>query len=228
VITGQKALVVNAGIADFFVVFAATPEPGDLSAFVVEADRAGVVVRAPEEMLGARGIPTADVELVGVRVPADQLLGVAGEGRELAEAAMSRGHLGIAAQAVGIAQAAGDYATAYAHDRRQFGRPIESFEGIQLKIGGMAIRCAAARELLYQACAMVDRGDAAAKRYASMAKAFCTDTALLVTGEAVQVLGGYGFIRDYPVERHLRDAKVAQIRLGGNDGRRMAVARSLR
>ncbi|MDQ6818637.1 MAG: acyl-CoA dehydrogenase, partial [Actinomycetota bacterium] len=142
-------------------------------------------------------------------------------------ATLDRSRLGVAAQALGIAQGAIDYAAAYARERKQFGRSINSFQAIQFKLADMETQCAAGRELLYKACAKADRGEADAGKFSAMAKLFCSDVAMKVTVEAVQVLGGYGYVKEYPVERMLRDAKITQIYEGTNEIQRLVIARTL-
>ena len=232
VITGTKNWITNLGVADFYVVFAVTdPDAGHsrgISAFVVEADRPGFSVGKLEHKLGIRGSPTGQPIFEGVRVPRDNLIGEINEGFKVAMATLDRSRLGVAAQALGIAQGATDYAAAYAQERRQFGKPIASFQAIQFKLADMETQCAAARELLYQACAKIDRGDPDVGKYSAMAKLFCSDTAMSVTVEAVQVLGGYGYVKEYPVERMMRDAKITQIYEGTNEIQRLVIARTLR
>jgi alkylation response protein AidB-like acyl-CoA dehydrogenase len=145
----------------------------------------------------------------------------------IAMATLDHSRLGVAAQALGIAQGATDYAAAYARERRQFGRSINSFQAIQFKLADMETQCAAARELLYQACARIDRGDREIGKFSAMAKLFCSDVAMRVTVEAVQVLGGYGYVKEYPVERMMRDAKITQIYEGTNEIQRLVIARTL-
>jgi alkylation response protein AidB-like acyl-CoA dehydrogenase len=231
VIDGTKNWITNLGIADFYVVFAVTdPEAGHsrgITAFVVEADRPGFSVGKLEHKLGIRGSPTGQPIFDGVRVPEENVVGQVNEGFKVAMATLDRSRLGVAAQALGIAQGATDYAAAYAQERKQFGRPIGSFQAIQFKLADMETQCAAARELLYQACAKVDRGDPDIGKYSAMAKLFCSDTAMNVTVEAVQVLGGYGYVKEYPVERMLRDAKITQIYEGTNEIQRLVIARTL-
>jgi alkylation response protein AidB-like acyl-CoA dehydrogenase len=231
VITGTKNWISNLGIADFYVVFAVT-DPGvrhshAITSFVVEADRPGFSVGKLEHKLGIRGSPTGQPIFEGVRVPPENVLGEVGEGFKVAMATLDRSRLGVAAQALGIAQGATDYAAAYARERRQFGRPINSFQAIQFKLADMETQCAAARELLYQACAKIDRGDPDIGKYSAMAKLFCSDVAMNVTVEAVQVLGGYGYVKEYPVERMMRDAKITQIYEGTNEIQRLVIARTL-
>ncbi|MBV9047151.1 MAG: acyl-CoA dehydrogenase family protein, partial [Solirubrobacterales bacterium] len=231
VIDGTKNWITNLGIADFYVVFAVTDSRAGhsrgITAFIVEADRPGFSVGKLEHKLGIRGSPTGQPVFDGVRVPETNVVGDVGGGFKVAMATLDRSRLGVAAQALGIAQGATDYAAAYARERRQFGKPINSFQGIQFKLADMETQCAAARELLYQACARVDRGDPEIGKYSAMAKLFCSDTAMGVTVEAVQVLGGYGYVREYPVERMLRDAKITQIYEGTNEIQRLVIARTL-
>jgi alkylation response protein AidB-like acyl-CoA dehydrogenase len=231
VIDGTKNWITNLGIADFYVVFAVTdPDAGHstgISCFVVEADRPGFSVGKLEHKLGIRGSPTGQPVFEGVRVPAENLIGTEGEGFKVAMATLDRSRLGVAAQALGIAQGATDYAADYAKERRQFGKPIASFQAIQFKLADMETQCAAGRELLYKACAKVDRGEPDVGKYSAMAKLFCSDAAMRITVEAVQVLGGYGYVKEYPVERYLRDAKITQIYEGTNEIQRLVVARTM-
>jgi alkylation response protein AidB-like acyl-CoA dehydrogenase len=232
VIDGSKNWITNLGIADFYVVFAVTdPQTGHsrgITAFVVEADRSGFSVGKLEHKLGIRGSPTGQPIFEGVRVPHANVIGEVNRGFKVAMATLDRSRLGVASQALGIAQGATDYAAAYARERRQFGEPINSFQAIQFKLADMETQCAAGRELLYQACAKVDRGDADVGKYSAMAKLFCSDVAMKVTVEAVQVLGGYGYVKEYPVERMMRDAKITQIYEGTNEIQRLVIARTLR
>jgi alkylation response protein AidB-like acyl-CoA dehydrogenase len=231
VIDGTKNWITNLGIADFYIVFCVTdPDAGHshgISAFIVEADRPGFSVGKLEHKMGIRGSPTGQPIFDGVRIPAENLLGSENDGFGIAMATLDRSRLGVAAQAVGIAQGATDYAAAYASERRQFGKPIAAFQGIQFKLAEMETRTAAARELLYRACAKVDIQDPDMGKYSSMAKLFASDTAMWVTTEAVQVLGGYGYVSEYPVERMMRDAKITQIYEGTNQIQRVVIARSL-
>jgi alkylation response protein AidB-like acyl-CoA dehydrogenase len=232
VINGTKNWITNLGVADFYVVFARTdPAAGrsrGISAFVVEADRPGFSVGKLEHKLGIKGSPTGQPIFEDVRVPAENLIGEEGRGMHVALGTLDHSRLGVAAQAVGIAQGATDHAAAYARERRQFGQAIADFQGIQFKLADMETRTAAARELLYRACAKIDRGEADAGKYSAMAKLFASDTAMAVAVEAVQVLGGYGYVTEYPVERYLRDAKITQIYEGTNEIQRLVIARSLR
>jgi alkylation response protein AidB-like acyl-CoA dehydrogenase len=231
VINGTKNWITNLGIADFYVVFAVTDrEAGHshgITAFVVEADRPGFSVGKLEHKLGIRGSPTGQPIFEDVRVPAENLIGTEGEGFKVAMGTLDHSRLGVAAQGLGIAQGATDYAAAYAQERRQFGKPIASFQGIAFKLADMETQCAAARELLYKACAKVDRGEPDMGKYSAMAKLFCSDTAMAVTVEAVQVLGGYGYVNEYPVERFMRDAKITQIYEGTNEIQRLVISRAM-
>jgi alkylation response protein AidB-like acyl-CoA dehydrogenase len=228
VLTGAKNWISQAGVADVYVVFAVTDAHArGITAFLVEADREGFGVGSLEHKLGIKGSPTATLSFDDVRLPGDSVIGAEGRGFHLAMATLDRSRLGIAAQALGIAQGATDHAIAYARERRQFGRPIAEFQGMQFKLADMETRTAAARELLYGAAARADRGDPALGKYSAMAKLFCSDTAMDVTVEAVQVLGGYGYVSDYPVERMMRDAKITQIYEGTNEIQRLVIARAL-
>jgi alkylation response protein AidB-like acyl-CoA dehydrogenase len=228
IIDGSKTWISNAGIADFYVVFATTDrEAGRSTAFVVERDRPGFSIAGYEDKLGIHGSPTGTPVFDSVRVPDENRIGAADKGLTVALATLERTRLGAAAQAVGIAQGATDYAAAYARERVAFGRPIAEHQGIQFKLADMHTRTAAARELLYKACCLAERGATDAAMYSSMSKLFAADTAMAVTVEAVQVLGGYGYVRDYPVERMMRDAKITQIYEGTNEIQRLIIAGKL-
>jgi alkylation response protein AidB-like acyl-CoA dehydrogenase len=228
VINGAKNWITNAGIADYYVVFAKTDrERNRVSAFLVEADRPGFSIAGLEHKLGIKGSPTGSPVLEDVRVPAGNLIGPEGKGMTVALTTLERTRLGAAAQAVGIAQGATDHANAYAKERIAFGKPINQLQGIQFKLADMETGTAAARELLYKACAMVDRGAPGVGKHTSMAKLFASDNAMRVTVEAVQVLGGYGYVNDYPVERMMRDAKITQIYEGTNEIQRVVIARAM-
>ena len=228
VINGTKNWITNAGVADFYVVFALTDrENRRFTAFVVEADRPGFSIGRLEHKMGIKGSPTGSPVLEDVRVPAANVIGEVGRGMRVALGTLERTRLGAAAQAVGIAQGATDYAARYAKERVAFGRPIAELQAIQFKLADMETRTAAARELLYKACALADRDDPQLGKFSSMAKLFASDTAMAVTVEAVQVLGGYGYVSEYPVERMMRDAKITQIYEGTNEIQRLIVARTL-
>jgi alkylation response protein AidB-like acyl-CoA dehydrogenase len=232
VIDGAKNWITNAGVADDYVVFAVTdrdaPGARGISAFLVEGDRPGFSISGLEHKLGMRGSPTGQPVLDGVRVPAANLVGAEGDGFKIAMRTLDHSRLGIAAQALGIAQGATDYAAAYARERIAFGRPINELQGIQFKLADMETGCAAARELLYRAAAKAERHERDLGKYSAMAKLFCSDVAMDVTVEAVQVLGGYGYVTEYPVERMMRDAKLTQIYEGTNEIQRVVIARTLR
>jgi alkylation response protein AidB-like acyl-CoA dehydrogenase len=228
VINGTKSWITNAGVADFYVVFAVTDrENRRVTAFVVEKDLPGFSVPKYEHKLGIHGSPTGQPVFDDVRVPAANVIGEVGRGMSVALGTLERTRLGAAAQAVGIAQGAVDYAVQYAKERTAFGKPIIELQGLQFKLADMQTRTAAARELLYKACAKMDRGEADKAMYSSMAKLFASDTAMYVTVEAVQVLGGYGYVTEYPVERMMRDAKITQIYEGTNEVQRVVIARQL-
>jgi alkylation response protein AidB-like acyl-CoA dehydrogenase len=228
VINGQKNWITNATIADFYVVFAKTDrETNRITAFIVEKDRPGFDPGQLEHKLGIKGSPTGSPTFTDVRVPPENIIGEVGRGLGVALGTLERTRLGAAAQAVGIAQGATDYANEYAKERIAFGAPINRLQGIQFKLADMETKTAAARELLYKACAMADRNDPGLAKYTSMAKLFASDVAMEVTVEAVQVLGGYGYVNDYPVERMMRDAKITQIYEGTNEIQRVVIARAM-
>jgi alkylation response protein AidB-like acyl-CoA dehydrogenase len=231
IINGSKNWISNCGIADFYVVFAKTdPKAGrskGVSAFVVPTTLDGVSTGKLEHKMGMHGSPTGAPVFEEVRVPAENMLGAEGEGMKVALGTLDRSRLGVAAQSVGLAQGATDYANNYARERQQFGRPIMEFQGISFKLAEMQTRTAAARELLYTACAKIDRADPDLGMYTAMAKLFASDTAMWVTTEAVQVLGGYGYVHEYPVERMMRDAKLCQIYEGTNEIQRLVIARAM-
>src|SRR5256714_2341122 len=228
VINGQKNWITNASIADFYVVFAKTDrESNRISAFIVEKDRPGFDPGPLEHKLGIKGSPTGSPSFDDVRVPAENMIGDEGKGLTVALTTLERTRLGAAAQAVGIAHGATDYANAYSKERIAFGKPINRLQGIQFKLADMETKTAAARELLYKACAMADRDEPGLGKWTSMAKLFASDTAMEVTVEAVQVLGGYGYVNDYPVERMMRDAKIPQDYEGTNEIQRVVIARAM-
>ncbi|MFG2131445.1 acyl-CoA dehydrogenase family protein [Streptomyces sp. NPDC048751] len=228
VIMGTKAWITHGGIADFYTVMARTGEEGSrgITAFLVPGDAAGLSAAAPEKKMGMKGSPTAQLHLDGVRISDDRRLGEEGQGFAIALAALDSGRLGIAACAIGVAQAALDEAVAYASGRRQFGRPISDFQGLRFMLADMATQIEAGRALYLAAARLRDAGRPFAKQ-AAMAKLHCTDTAMKVTIDAVQILGGYGYTADFPAERYLREAKVLQIVEGTNQIQRMVIARHL-
>ncbi|MFE9370920.1 acyl-CoA dehydrogenase family protein [Streptomyces sp. NPDC006711] len=228
VITGTKAWITHGGIADFYTVLARTGGDGarGITAFLVPGDAQGLSPAAPEKKMGMKGSPTAQLHFDGVRVTDARRIGEEGQGFAIALSALDSGRLGIAACAIGIAQAALDEALAYATGRRQFGRPIADFQGLRFMLADMATQIEAGRALYLAAARLRDAGRPFS-RQAAMAKLFCTDAAMKVTTDAVQVLGGYGYTADFPVERFMREAKVLQIVEGTNQIQRMVVARHL-
>ncbi|UUY04076.1 acyl-CoA dehydrogenase family protein [Svornostia abyssi] len=228
VINGAKNWITNSGIADYYLTFAVTDrEAGKVSAFIVEKDRPGFSIGKLEKKLGIKGSPTGSPVYEDVRVPHANLVGEEGKGMAVALKTLSYTRLGAAAQATGIAQGATDYAAKYASERIQFGKPINRHQGIAFKLADMQAKTAAARAITYEACAKADRGDADYQVHGSMAKLIASDTAMAVTVEAVQVLGGYGYVTEYPVERMMRDAKITQIYEGTSEVQRMIISRSL-
>ncbi|WP_329341439.1 acyl-CoA dehydrogenase family protein [Streptomyces sp. NBC_00663] len=228
VITGTKAWITHGGIADFYTVMARTGEEGarGITAFLVPGDAPGLSGAVPEKKMGMKGSPTAQVHLDGVRVGDDRRIGDEGQGFAIALSALDSGRLGIAACAIGVAQAALDAAVGYATERRQFGKPIADFQGLRFMLADMATQIEAGRALYLSAARLRDAGRPFAKQ-AAMAKLLCTDAAMKVTTDAVQVLGGYGYTADFPAERYMREAKVLQIVEGTNQIQRMVIARHL-
>ncbi|MGZ4777309.1 MAG: acyl-CoA dehydrogenase family protein [Oryzihumus sp.] len=231
VLNGVKRWITNAGVSEFYTVFAVTdPEAkkgAGISAFVVEKSDEGVTFGAPEKKLGIKGSPTREVYFDNVRIPADRMIGDEGTGFTTAMKVLDHTRVTIAAQAVGIAQGALDYALSYAKERQQFGKPVADFQGLQFLLADMGMKVEAARQLTYAAAGRSQRGDKDLTFFGAAAKCFASDTAMQVTTDAVQVLGGYGFTRDYPVERMMRDAKITQIYEGTNQVQRIVMARQL-
>lgn len=228
VVTGSKAWITHGGVADFYNVMVRTSDDGPrgISCLLVPSGSEGLTAGEPERKMGTNASRTAAVHLDAVKVPADRLIGAEGQGFPIALAALDAGRLGIAACAVGLAQAALDAAVAYAGQRRQFGRPIGQFQGVSFSLADMAAGIAAARALYLEAARLRDAGRAFGTQ-AAMAKLIATDTAMRVTTQAVQVFGGYGYTRDFPVERYFREAKVLQIVEGTNQVQRMVIGRAL-
>ncbi|MFF9818592.1 acyl-CoA dehydrogenase family protein [Streptomyces sp. NPDC014006] len=226
VITGTKAWITHGGVADFYTVMARTGEEGPrgITAFLVPGNAEGLSAAAPEKKMGMKGSPTAQVHFDGVRVGDDRRIGEEGQGFTIALSALDSGRLGIAACAIGVAQAALDEAVTYATERRQFGKPIADFQGLRFMLADMATQIEAGRALYLTAARLKDAGRPFAKQ-AAMAKLHCTDTAMKVTTDAVQILGGYGYTADFPAERFMREAKVLQIVEGTNQIQRMVIAR---
>jgi alkylation response protein AidB-like acyl-CoA dehydrogenase len=230
VLTGAKRWITNAGISEYYTVFATTDPSAHsrgISAFVVEKSDAGVSFGAPERKLGIKGSPTREVYLYDVRIPASRMIGAEGTGFSTAMRTLDHTRVTIAAQAVGIAQGALDFAKAYTKERMQFGRAIAEFQGIQFMIADMGMKLEAARQLTYAAAAKSERGDADLTFFGAAAKCFASDAAMEITTDAVQLLGGYGYTKDYPVERMMRDAKITQIYEGTNQVQRIVMAREL-
>jgi alkylation response protein AidB-like acyl-CoA dehydrogenase len=231
VLTGSKRFISQGSVADLVTVFAVTdpeaPRHRRLSCFVVEVPTDGFSVTRVEHKMGIRGSPTAELAFGGVRVPVANRVGEEGEGFDLAMRTLDRSRPGIAAQAVGIAQGALEVATAYAKERRQFGQRIGDFQMVGAMLADMDASTEAARQLLYKACVEIEAGAADASRWSAMCKLVAGDTAMRVTTDAVQVMGGYGYIDEFPVERMMRDAKITQLYEGTQQIQRLVLARSL-
>ncbi|HWE88222.1 MAG TPA: acyl-CoA dehydrogenase family protein [Pseudonocardiaceae bacterium] len=229
-LSGSKRWITNAGVASYYVVAAVTdPDAGakGISLLLVHADDPGVTFGPDEDKLGMRGSPTRPVHFADVWVPAERLLGEEGQGLELALAALDHSRITIAAQAVGIAQGALDHAADYVSERHQFGRPVADFQAVRFKLADMAMHLEAARQLTYAAAGRSDANSGDLRFFAAAAKCFASDTAMRVTVDAVQLLGGHGYTRDSPMERMLRDAKVTQIYEGTNEILRVVMARQV-
>lgn len=229
VLNGSKAWITSGGEADTYIVFAKTdPSAGKkgVSAFIVEKDTPGFTVQPKERKMGLHGSNTTPLTFEDCRIPKQNLLGNEGEGFKIAMANLNTGRIGIAAQSLGICQGALEAATAYAKERKQFGKPIGEMQGIAFKLAEMATKYEAAKLLTYQAADLVSRGLPAGNQ-AAMAKMFASDSAMNITTEAIQVFGGYGYTEDYPVERFFRDAKVTQIYEGTNEIQRVVISNNL-
>ncbi|MFG3697456.1 acyl-CoA dehydrogenase family protein [Micromonospora sp. NPDC047620] len=230
VLDGVKRWITNAGVSEFYTVFAVTDPTArsrGISAFVVEKSDAGVSFGAPEKKLGIKGSPTREVYLDNVRIPADRMIGAEGTGFATAMRTLDHTRVTIAAQALGIAQGALDYAKGYVQERKQFGKAVAEFQGVQFMLADMGMKLEAARQLTYAAAGKSERGDADLTYFGAAAKCFASDAAMEITTDAVQLLGGYGYTRDYPVERMMRDAKITQIYEGTNQVQRIVMARQL-
>jgi alkylation response protein AidB-like acyl-CoA dehydrogenase len=230
VLNGSKRFITNAGVAGLYTVFAKTDPGGGhagISCFVVEADAPGFEVGRLEPKMGIKGSTTGELFFNDCRVPAGNLVGEEGEGFKIAMRILDRSRPGIAAQALGIAQGATDYALEYAKSRETMGEPIAEHQLVAGKLADMETRCEAARGLLYKAGLMMDDDAPGLTKVSAMAKLFCSDTAMDVTTDAVQILGGYGYIKEYPVERMMRDAKITQIYEGTNEIQRLVIAREM-
>src|SRR5690349_1922911 len=230
VLNGVKRWITNAGVSEYYTVLAMTdPDKRSrgISAFVVEKSDEGVSFGAKEKKLGIKGSPTREVYFDNVRIPGDRIIGAEGEGFEIAMKTLDHTRVTIAAQAVGVAQGALDYALEYAAERKQFGKPIADFQGLQFMLAEMGMKVEAARQMTYAAAGRSERGDKDLTFFGAAAKCFASDVAMEVTTNAVQILGGYGYTRDYPVERMMRDAKITQIYEGTNQVQRIVMARQL-
>ncbi|HET6908560.1 MAG TPA: acyl-CoA dehydrogenase [Mycobacteriales bacterium] len=230
VLNGVKRWITNAGVSDYYTVMAVTdPDAGPrgISAFVVEKADTGVSFGAPEKKMGIKGSPTREVYFDNVRIPADRMIGAEGTGFKTALATLDHTRLTIGAQALGIAQGAVDYCIRYVQERKQFGKPIAEFQGVSFMLADMAMKTEAARSLIYRAAAMSERHEPDLTFMSAAAKCFASDTAMEVTTNGVQLLGGYGYTRDYPLERMMRDAKITQIYEGTNQIQRLVMSRNL-
>jgi alkylation response protein AidB-like acyl-CoA dehydrogenase len=230
VVNGSKIFITHGNVADTIVIFAVTnPAEGSkgTSAFVIERDYKGFTSTPIKEKLGIRGSDTAELNFDDMEVPEENRLGPEGDGFKIALRVLDRSRPGVGAQALGIATGALEYATNYAKERQQFNQRIADFQGIQWMLADMATQVEAARNLVYQASSMIDEGHPQVTKFAAMAKLFASDTAMKVTTDAVQILGGYGYIKEYPVERMMRDAKITQIYEGTNQIQRVVIARQL-
>src|SRR3954470_12643797 len=235
VLNGAKMWITNAGVSEYYTVMAVTdPFAGarGISAFVVEKSDPGVSFGPKEKKLGIKGSPTRQVILEDVRIPADRIIGAEGTGFRTALATLDHTRITIAAQALGLAQGALDYAIGYVKERKQFGKPISDFQGVQFMLADMAMKLESARQLTYAAAAKSERAMEGARVsdltfVSSAAKCFASDAAMEITTDAVQLLGGYGYVKDYPVERMMRDAKITQIYEGTNQVQRIVIARQL-
>jgi butyryl-CoA dehydrogenase/acyl-CoA dehydrogenase len=231
VLSGQKSWITNAGVSEYYTVLAVTDPDGprgrNVSAFVVERGDEGFTVGPPERKLGIKGSPTCELLFDRVRLPGDRLVGPVGDGLKIALRTLDHTRITIGAQAVGIAQGALDHALAYVRERRQFGRAVAEFQGVQFMVADMAMTLAAARQLVYAAAAKSERDDADLAFFGAAAKCYAADVAMKITTDAVQLLGGSGYTKDHPVERMMRDAKITQIYEGTNQIQRVVMARQL-
>jgi alkylation response protein AidB-like acyl-CoA dehydrogenase len=231
VINGQKSWITNAGAAEYYTVLAVTDPDGrrgaNVTAFVVEKSDEGFSFGAPERKLGIKGSPTRELHFDNVRIPGDRMVGAQGEGLKLALRTLDHTRVTIGAQAIGIAQGALDFALGYVRERKQFGKRIADFQGIQFMLADMAMHLEAARQMVYVAASKSERNDADLSFFGAAAKCYASDVAMQVTTDAVQLLGGAGYTRDFPVERMMRDAKITQIYEGTNQVQRIVMARSL-
>jgi alkylation response protein AidB-like acyl-CoA dehydrogenase len=231
VLNGQKSWITNAGFSEYYTVLAVTDPGGrrgsNVSAFVVEKSDAGFSFGEKEKKMGIKGSPTRELYFDNVRIPGDRMIGQPGEGLKIALRTLDHTRVTVGAQAVGIAQGALDFALDYVKERKQFGKRIADFQGIQFMLADMAMTLEAARHMVYVAAAKSERGDADLSFFSAAAKCYASDVAMQITTDAVQLLGGYGFTEDFPVERMMRDAKITQIYEGTNQIQRVVMARQL-
>jgi alkylation response protein AidB-like acyl-CoA dehydrogenase len=231
VLSGQKSWITNAGVSEYYTVLAVTdpdgPRGGNVTAFVVEKSDAGFTFGEKERKLGIKGSPTRELHFDNVRLPADRVVGEVGGGLKLALRTLDHTRITIGAQAVGIAQGALDQALAYVKERKQFGKHISDFQGIQFMLADMAMELEAARQMVYVAAAKSERGDKDLTFFGAAAKCYASDVAMKITTDAVQLLGGAGYTSDFPLERMMRDAKITQIYEGTNQVQRLVMARQL-
>ena len=230
ILNGSKRFITNGGLAQVNSIFALTDQSAGtrgISAFIVEKDFPGFSVGRIEEKMGIKGSQTAELIFTDCEVPAENLLGREGDGFKYAMMTLDRTRPGVAAQALGISQGALDLAVSYSKERIQFNKPIAENQGIQFMLAEMATKVEAARLLVYNAAEMIDRGEKNFSKYSSMAKLYASDIAMEVTGDAVQILGGYGYMKEYPAERMMRDAKITQIYEGTNQIQLLVIARAL-
>ena len=231
VLNGQKSWITNAGVSEFYTVLAVTDPEGkrgsNVSAFIVEKSDAGFTFGEKERKLGIKGSPTRELLFDNVRIPGDRMIGEEGTGLKLALRTLDHTRVTIGAQAVGIAQGALDFAVGYVKERKQFGKHIADFQAIQFMLADMAMKLEAARQMVYVAAAKSERDDADLGFFGAAAKCFASDAAMEITTDAVQLLGGYGYTQDFPVERMMRDAKITQIYEGTNQVQRLVMGRSV-
>ncbi|MFZ5872187.1 MAG: acyl-CoA dehydrogenase family protein [Actinomycetota bacterium] len=231
VLSGQKSWITNAGVSEYYTVMAVTDPDGprgrNVTAFVLHRDDAGFTMGEPERKLGIKGSPTRELFFDQVRVGDDRRVGDVGEGLKIALRTLDHTRVTIGAQAVGIAQGALDHAVAYVKERQQFGKAIAEFQGVQFMLADMAMKLETARQMVYVAAAKSERSDADLPFFGAAAKCYASDVAMEITTDAVQLLGGSGYVKDHPVERMMRDAKITQIYEGTNQVQRMVMARHL-
>jgi alkylation response protein AidB-like acyl-CoA dehydrogenase len=231
VLNGTKAWITNSGVSEYYTVYAVTDPEGrrgaNITAFVLEKSDEGFTFGEPERKLGIKGSPTRELHFDNVRIPGDRGVGEVGGGMKLALRVLDHTRVTIGAQALGIAQGAFEQAVAYVKDRKQFGQSVSQFQGVQFMLADMAMQIQAARQMVYAAAAKSERGDADLTFFGAAAKCFASDVAMKVTVDAVQLLGGAGYTKDFPVERMMRDAKITQIYEGTNEIQRVVMSRHI-